>query len=154
MAAIQNTPQKNIVKRISFSSIKKAIEYPDFLEIQLPEEDNETGYCSLVLIPFGKRAEGNLYLALFTQDCGKTIEQSEIDFCLSISHMLATSLQNISMNELLEEQNRTLEDKVALRTQELHVQNEALSETLKELEQTQNQLVEAEKMASLGSIIL
>lgn len=35
MAAIQNTPQKNIVKRISFSSIKKAIEYPDFLEIQL-----------------------------------------------------------------------------------------------------------------------
>jgi DNA-directed RNA polymerase subunit beta len=35
LAAIQNTPQKNIVKRISFSSIKKAIEYPDFLEIQL-----------------------------------------------------------------------------------------------------------------------
>ncbi len=35
MAAIQNTPQKNIVKRINFSSIKRAIEYPDFLEIQL-----------------------------------------------------------------------------------------------------------------------
>jgi DNA-directed RNA polymerase subunit beta len=35
LAAIQNSPQKNSVKRISFSSSKQAIEYPDFLEIQL-----------------------------------------------------------------------------------------------------------------------
>ena len=35
MAAIQNSPLKNSVKRINFSSSKKAIEYPDFLEIQL-----------------------------------------------------------------------------------------------------------------------
>lgn len=35
MAAIQNSPQKNSVKRINFSSSKQAIEYPDFLEVQL-----------------------------------------------------------------------------------------------------------------------
>jgi len=35
LAAIQNSPLKNSVKRINFSSSKKAIEYPDFLEIQL-----------------------------------------------------------------------------------------------------------------------
>ena len=35
MAAIHNSPLKNSVKRINFSSSKQAIEYPDFLEIQL-----------------------------------------------------------------------------------------------------------------------
>ena len=35
MAAIQNTPQKQLSKRINFSSSKQAIQYPDFLEIQL-----------------------------------------------------------------------------------------------------------------------
>jgi DNA-directed RNA polymerase subunit beta len=35
LAAIQNSPQKNSVKRINFSSSKQAIEYPDFLEVQL-----------------------------------------------------------------------------------------------------------------------
>ncbi len=35
MAAIQNSPLKNSVKRINFSSSKQAIEYPDFLEVQL-----------------------------------------------------------------------------------------------------------------------
>ncbi len=35
MAAIHNTPQKLISKRISFASNKQTIEYPDFLEIQL-----------------------------------------------------------------------------------------------------------------------
>lgn len=35
MAAIHNSPQKNSVKRINFSSSKQAIDYPDFLEIQL-----------------------------------------------------------------------------------------------------------------------
>ena len=35
MAAIHNSPQKNSVKRINFSSSKQALSYPDFLEVQL-----------------------------------------------------------------------------------------------------------------------
>ena len=134
-------------------AVEKGIDENDFCELKLTEYSQQTDYCAMVLLPFGQSAKGKLFLSLLTKECGKTVEQSEIDFCLSISHMLATSLQNISMNELLEEQNKTLEDKVAERTQELNVQNEALSETLKELEQAQNQLVEAEKMASLGSLV-
>jgi signal transduction histidine kinase/HAMP domain-containing protein len=134
-------------------SLKEEMQDGDYLEIGLAKEGNNTGYCSLVLLPFGSRSGEKLYLVLLTGVTNKKINQSEVDFCLSISHMLATSLQNISMNELLAEQNKTLEDKVAIRTQELYVQNEALSGTLKELEQAQNQLVEAEKMASLGSLV-
>jgi len=35
LAQIKNSPDKNISKRINFSSNKHAIQYPDFLEIQL-----------------------------------------------------------------------------------------------------------------------
>jgi DNA-directed RNA polymerase subunit beta len=35
LAAIHNSPLKNSAKRINFSSSKQAIEYPDFLEVQL-----------------------------------------------------------------------------------------------------------------------
>jgi len=35
LAQIKNSPDKNISKRINFSSNKQAIQYPDFLEIQL-----------------------------------------------------------------------------------------------------------------------
>lgn len=48
--------------------------------------------------------------------------------------------------KLLSEYNRTLEDQVAERT-------EKLSQTLKQLQLTQTQLVESEKMAALGSLV-
>jgi len=137
-----------------FSSIiKKGLSENDFASFELDTSTSKNEYCSMVLIQFGLREGENLYLLLLTKQSDKIIKQPEVDFCISISHMLATSLKNISMNELLEEQNKTLEDKVSERTQELNVQNEALSGTLKELEQAQNQLVEAEKMASLGSLV-
>lgn len=111
------------------------------------------GFSSLVLMPFGQHNDQPLYICLLSDQQGKQIEASELEFCKSIRHLLITSLQNIAMNELLEEQNKNLEDKVNQRTDELNVQNQALSKTLEELEQAQTQLIEAEKMASLGSLV-
>lgn len=54
--------------------------------------------------------------------------------------------------QLLTEQNEQLEKKVADRTQELQQQKEALQTSLAELKATQLQLVQREKMASLGEI--
>jgi signal transduction histidine kinase len=56
-------------------------------------------------------------------------------------------------NELIiKEQNVMLEEKVAERTAELKETNEDLNITLEDLKQAQSQLVEAEKMASLGQL--
>lgn len=52
----------------------------------------------------------------------------------------------------LAEYNATLEDRVARRTSELSTKNETLIHTLHELQATQDQLVQAEKMASLGQL--
>jgi signal transduction histidine kinase len=53
----------------------------------------------------------------------------------------------------LEEYGRTLEQKVSERTQELKNKNDQLENTLKKLQETQFQLVQSEKMASLGNLV-
>jgi len=62
---------------------------------------------------------------------------------------LAISLEN---ERLIREQNMVLEQKVEERTHELTATNESLQTTLTHLKETQSQLVEAEKMASLGQL--
>ena len=55
-------------------------------------------------------------------------------------------------NRIIEEQKLQLESLVALRTNEITRQNEELETTLVELQSTQKQLIQAEKMASLGEL--
>ena len=62
---------------------------------------------------------------------------------------LAVSLEN---TRLVREQNTMLEQKVEERTYALTASNESLQKTLVHLKETQSQLVEAEKMASLGQL--
>jgi C4-dicarboxylate-specific signal transduction histidine kinase len=54
--------------------------------------------------------------------------------------------------QMLTEQNKQLEEKVAARTLELERQKEELQKSLTELKATQLQLVQKEKMASLGEV--
>ncbi len=72
----------------------------------------------------------------------------------------AFSLENAQLYESLstaknqlEEYSHTLEDKVKERTEELHEKNLRLSETLKKLQSTQAQLIQTEKMSSLGQMV-
>lgn len=55
--------------------------------------------------------------------------------------------------EELAQYNRTLEQRVELRTQELQEKNAQLEETLQDLRQTQAQLIQTEKMSSLGQLV-
>lgn len=67
----------------------------------------------------------------------------------SQKEMLRVSEQNAN---LIKEQNIVLEGKVAERTLELTKSNEQLNKTLTDLKDAQTQLVDAEKMASLGQL--
>lgn len=67
----------------------------------------------------------------------------------SQAEALRVSRQNAT---LIQEQNIVLEQKVSERTEELEAANDQLSQTLNDLKEAQTQLVEAEKMASLGQL--
>ena len=63
------------------------------------------------------------------------------------------TLKLLQENErMIKEQNVVLESRVNERTLELYEANEELNSTLENLKQTQSQLVESEKMASLGQL--
>jgi signal transduction histidine kinase len=64
---------------------------------------------------------------------------------------LSTHLE--SANVELEEYSQTLEKKVEERTHEVRAKNEELEGTLNELRKTEAQLIQSEKMASLGNLV-
>jgi len=68
---------------------------------------------------------------------------------LSQAEALSTAIEN---ERIIAEQNIVLEEKVTKRTTELISTNDELNITLRNLKDTQSQLVEQEKMASLGQL--
>ena len=61
--------------------------------------------------------------------------------------------QQENTNEELEISNQTLEHRVELRTLELNEKNKHIQETLQELQRTQAQVIQSEKMSSLGQMV-
>ncbi|MCW5314059.1 AAA family ATPase [Nostoc sp. KVJ3] len=86
--------------------------------------------------------------------------QNRLEILRLLTAQAAISLQNAMLyNNLavakaqLEDYNHTLEQKVQQRTLELNDKNQHLSETLEELQHTQSQLIQTEKMSSLGQMV-
>jgi PAS domain S-box-containing protein len=68
-----------------------------------------------------------------------------------VAFLDVTELRNTQ--DRLEELNHSLEEMVSARTRELSQSNEALKVTIDNLRITQDQLIESEKLASLGSLV-
>ncbi|MBL7937100.1 MAG: ATPase, partial [Bacteroidia bacterium] len=101
-------------------------------------------------------------LTIYTMPAGSAIEAILLSFALADrinilkkekEESQATALLALQENEkLITEQNIILEQKVHERTIKLESTNEELNATLSDLKDTQAQLVNAEKMASLGQL--
>ena len=77
-----------------------------------------------------------------------------------LASQAATSIENARLvgdleaaNHKLEDYSRDLEDKVREKTRELQANNQHLTHTLQVLQQTQAQLIQTEKMSSLGQLV-
>ncbi|BAZ29800.1 multi-sensor signal transduction multi-kinase [Cylindrospermum sp. NIES-4074] len=115
---------------------------------------------SLLCIPISNQGKllGILYLENNLTTGAFTSERVEVLKLLTIQ--VAISLQNAMLynnlaraKESLEQYSHTLEEKVAKRTAELNEKNQNLQQTLKELQRTQTQLIQSEKMSSLGQMV-
>ncbi|MBE9050594.1 AAA family ATPase [Nostocales cyanobacterium LEGE 11386] len=96
--------------------------------------------------------ENNLTTGAFTRDRLELLKLLTTQAAISLENaMLYTNLAQA--NKKLEEYNHTLEEKVVERTAELNEKNQILQQALQELQRTQTQLIQSEKMSSLGQMI-
>ncbi|WP_414582168.1 AAA family ATPase [Scytonema sp. PCC 10023] len=115
---------------------------------------------SLLCIPIINRGkflgilylENNLATAAFTGDRLELLKLITTQAAISLEN--AILYQNLAQaNERLEEYSRTLEAKVNQRTQEFNEKNQCLKQALEELQNAQIQLIQTEKMSSLGQMV-
>jgi GAF domain-containing protein len=110
--------------------------------------------------------ENNITTGAFTKERLEVLKILSSQIAISLKNAmlygkLETATQNLkTANEQLEDYNQTLEQKVEERTLELKQKNSLLREqaiqlelTLKELQATQTQLIQTEKMSSLGQMV-
>lgn len=118
------------------------------------------GICVFILKNFGVLPYNNL--TNYMMPLGSAIEVALLSFALADRITIlrrekeqsqAQALDALKENErIIKEQNVLLESQVRIRTAELEQSNEELNVILDNLKSTQSQLVDAEKMASLGQL--
>ncbi|WP_414624664.1 AAA family ATPase [Calothrix sp. CCY 0018] len=89
--------------------------------------------------------ENNLTIGAFTQN--------RVNILNLLTTQAAISLENAQLYRKLEEHSHTLEQKVEQRTQEVTQKATQLESAFKELQNTQAQLIQAEKMSGLGQLV-
>jgi signal transduction histidine kinase len=96
--------------------------------------------------------ENNIAIGAFTPERLRMLEM--------LTGEIVISIENAKLYKNLKEYNITLEEKVKIRTEEisqkneqLNIQKEELGETLKNLRLSQFQLLQSEKMATLGQLV-
>ncbi|TVP60556.1 MAG: GAF domain-containing protein [Nodularia sp. (in: Bacteria)] len=96
--------------------------------------------------------ENNLTIGAFTRDRLEVLKLLTSQAAISLEN--AMLYKNLAQaNEQLEEYNHTLEEKVTARTVEINEKNQSLQQALQELKRTQSQLIQSEKMSSLGQMV-
>ncbi|RCJ18653.1 serine/threonine protein kinase [Nostoc sp. ATCC 43529] len=96
--------------------------------------------------------ENNLTTGAFTRDRVEVLKLLTTQAAISLKN--AILYQNLAQaKESLEKYNHTLEEKVKERTQELNDNNQKLQQAIQELKRAQIQLIQSEKMSSLGQMV-
>ena len=148
----------NYVKRVKESIVIDNAETEKFLAVDsyILREQPKSILC-MPIINQGKffgilYLENRLTLGVFSPNRIKLLNL--------ITNQAAISLKNailynnlVEAKEGLEIYNQSLEEKVGRRTQELNENNQRLKKALKELQSTQSQLIQTEKMSSLGKMV-
>jgi histidine kinase len=107
---------------------------------------------SVLCVPLS--TQGRLVALLYLENNHTTgaFTESRLEVLRLLSAQAALSLQNALLYAQQEEYSRTLELRVEERTRELRARNEELNRAMRQLRDTQKQLVAQEKLASLGAL--
>jgi signal transduction histidine kinase len=79
--------------------------------------------------------------------------QADVELMLAVADQVATAIDKAESFQTIEELSRGLEEKVRVRTEQLRTANEEVAAAYRELQAAQVQLVQREKMASVGQLV-
>jgi signal transduction histidine kinase len=107
---------------------------------------------SLVAVPLRVKERVFGVLNVVASATGRFTE-SDVDLLSAVANHVALAVDRAESFQTIEELTRGLEDKVRVRTEQLRSANEELHTAYRDLQATQMQLIQREKMASVGQLV-
>jgi signal transduction histidine kinase len=116
------------------------------------ESARALGLRSAVMVPLRVKGEVFGVLAVASSDPGR-VGTVDLELLSAVANHVALAVDRAESFQTIEELSRGLEDKVRVRTEQLRSANEELQAAYRDLQATQVQLVQREKMASVGQLV-
>jgi signal transduction histidine kinase len=91
-------------------------------------------------------------LSVTAAEAGR-FDQGDVDLLTAVASHVALAIDRAATFQTIEDLSRSLEDKVRVRTEQLRAANEELRTAYRDLQATQMQLIQREKMASVGQLV-
>jgi two-component system, NtrC family, sensor kinase len=110
------------------------------------------GVHSFITVPLRVREQVFGVLTVSSGDPDR-FGQGDVELLAAVANHVALAIDKAASFQTIEDLSRGLEDKVRVRTEQLRATNEELSSAYRDLQATQLQLVQREKMASVGQLV-
>ena len=107
---------------------------------------------SFVALPLRVREQVFGVLTVTDSKPGR-FDPGDVDLLTAVASHVALAIDRAASFQTIEDLSRDLEDKVRVRTEQLRTTNEELRSAYRDLQTTQLQLVQREKMASVGQLV-
>jgi len=107
---------------------------------------------SFVTAPLRVREQAFGVLTVTSSEPGR-FSPADVDLLAAVASHVALAIERAESFRTIEELSRGLEDKIRIRTEQLRAANEELRAAYRDLQATQTQLVQREKMASVGRLV-
>jgi signal transduction histidine kinase len=110
------------------------------------------GMRSMLMVPLRVKDRVFGVLNVSASEPGR-LGEADLELLTGVANHVALAVDRAESFQTIEELSRGLEDKVRVRTEQLRTAHEELQAAYKELQATQVQLIQREKMASVGQLV-
>jgi signal transduction histidine kinase len=110
------------------------------------------GIRSVVMVPLRLKDRVLGVLSVTSSEAGG-VGQADLELLSAVANHVAVAVDRADSFQTIEELSRGLEEKVRVRTEQLRTAHEETQSAYRELQATQVQLIQREKMASVGQLV-